>query len=285
MRSPRRLKEVAKTGLAGRAYPLEIVPRTGGDGGGEQAWTGGMADVRWRIEIDGHPPYEFQDSLDLPGWINPGHRGRKVWNVRWRPSHGIQKDLGVPCRVDPGDQEFIAIDWDAAYEEHQAAWNRLDAQMRQVSRRRGGIDNLIDKVTLRGAPDLDSAEAAELDRAIDENREAAARAEAAASIPSEPVRSLMAERDGLQAQMNEAKRLKKTGRKVPARVLSCEETGAAVSGLPVWAIRAELREDGAPPRTIEQHLALAKFSVRGLRAGKDVTARVDPDDPSQVSLI
>lgn len=144
--------------------------------------------------------------------------------MRWRPGHGIQRDLGVPCHV--------------------------VARTPTSSQSTGTPPTRIDRVTLRGVPALDDREAADLDRAIGEHDESAARAEAAAWVPSEPVRSLMAERDGLQAQMDEINRLKKNGRKVPARVVSCEQTGQEVSGLPVWAVRAELSEGDLPSRTV-----------------------------------
>lgn len=53
-------------GLPGRAYPLEVVLKPGDTQGGEQGWIGALAQVLWRVEVEGRPPYEFQDSLDNP---------------------------------------------------------------------------------------------------------------------------------------------------------------------------------------------------------------------------
>jgi hypothetical protein len=278
--NPLRLRKIRATGIPGRAYPLRVVWATGGDGGDEQSWFGGQAEVRWRVEPDGAAPYEVDDTISAPGWVRPSHRGKGVLGVRWRPGHGLDPELGLPCRIDPRDANAIAIDWDAGYEEHARRWDQIDGEMRHVGRRRGGLDGALDKVLLRGAPAPDTERAAQLDRAMAEQSAADAAAEQAAMTPAAPVASAMGERDTVAAQMAEAKRLRKHGVAATARIVSCDDTGQRLVGLPVWRIRGEL--DG---RVAEQLVALPERSTRKLRAGGEVKAWVDREDRERVTFV
>jgi hypothetical protein len=278
--NPFRLRSIRATGRPARAFPLSVEWAKGGDGGDEQSWFGGQAEVRWRIEIDGAEPYEVQDTISAPGWTRPSHRGKGVLGVRWRPGRGLLPDLGLPCRVDPGDPEAVAIDWDAGYEEHARRWDELDGEMRHVGRRRGGFDGALDRVLLRGAPAPDPQRAAELDRAVQEARVAEASAEETAWTVAAPVAAGIGEREMAAADIADAKWLRKNGVRTPARIIGCEDTGRRLVGLPVWRISGEL--DGA--RVAEQRIAMAERSTRRFRPGAQVTAWVDPANPARVTF-
>ena len=60
----------------------------------------------------------------------------------------------MPGYVDPQDPTRLWIDWDAAYEEHMPAWDRKSAVEREVARRRGPIDRLVNRVSEPLAPKL-----------------------------------------------------------------------------------------------------------------------------------
>ena len=282
MLNPLRLRKVRASGLPARVYLLELEWATGGDGGDEQSWFGGQASVRWRVERDdGAPPYEVDDTISAPGWVRPSHRGKGVLHLRWRPGPGLVPERGLPCRVAQDDPEAIAIDWDAGYDEHARHWDELDGELRHVSGRRGGLDGALDRVLLRGAPGPGADRSAELDRAIDEHAATTRAAEEAAWTPAAPVAAAIDEREAVAAQMSGAKRLRKSGAKTSARIVSCEDTGRRLVGLPVWRIRGAL--DGAGEA--EQVVALPERSARRLAPGKNVTAWVDPDDPERVTFV
>ncbi len=281
MLNPWRLRRVRASGTPARAFPLRIEWATGGDGGDEQSWLGGQADVRWRIEIDGAQPYEIDDTISAPGWVRPSHRGKGVLGVRWRPGRGLDPALGLPCRIDPDEPQAIAIDWDAGYDEHARRWDELDGELRHVGRRRGGLGGALDSVLLRGAPEPDAERAADLDRADDEAIAAEQATEEAACTVAAPVAAAMDEREIVAAQMAEAKRLRKHGVRTTARILGCDDTGQRLVGLPVWRISGELEGGGVA----EQRVAMAERSCRKFRPGGSVTAWVDPHDPSRATFL
>ena len=53
----------------------------------------------------------------------------------------------MPCVVNPADPSEIWIDWDAAYKEHEPAWEREARVRREVMRREGGIDAVLSRIT------------------------------------------------------------------------------------------------------------------------------------------
>jgi hypothetical protein len=286
--NPLRLRRIRASGVPARAYPLDVMWASGetgssGDRHGEPSWIGGQATVLWRVERDGHAPYEVQDTISAPGWAMPGRRGKRLLSVRWRPGRGLDAELGLPCRIDPDDPAGIAIDWDAGYDEHARRWDELDADLRHVSRRRGGLDSALDRVHLRGAPAPTPERAAELDRLVDEQAAADRGAEEAAFTPLAPVAAQMGERETIAAQMAEARRLRKLGVKVAARIVSCEDTGQRLLGLPVWRICGEL-DDPSGIRRAEQLVAMPERSTRKLDPGREVNAFSDPDYPAKVTF-
>lgn len=288
MLNPLRLRNIRANGVPARAYPLDVLWASGQDGSSgdrevASSWMGAQAKVLWRVEREGHAPYEVQDTISAPGWAMPGRRGKRLLSVRWRPGRGLDAELGLPCRIDPDDPTALAIDWDAGYDEHARRWDELDADLRHVSRRRGGLDGALDRVHLRGAPAPAPERAAELDRMVDEQTAADRAAEEAASAIPAPVAARMDERETVAAQMAEATRLRKRGVKVAARIVSCEDTGQRLVGLPVWRIRGELDEPSGV-RPAEQLVAMPERSTRKLHAGREVEAFADRDDPAKVTF-
>ena len=97
--------------------------------------------VTWRVEVPGREPYELQEERSVPAWLAAGGlvgTGNRWYKLRLKPTYGLMHGVGVPCSVDPGDPSEIWIDWDAAYKEHEPAWEREARVRREVMRRRAG---------------------------------------------------------------------------------------------------------------------------------------------------
>ena len=155
------LRRPPKGWLPARAMPLGHRVReqrsSDGSSGVDEFAMHTRLDVRWEIHVDGREPYRFDESRKAPTWVQPDQllgSGNRWYKLRARRTHGLMAEVGVPGYVDPQDPTQLWIDWDAAYEEHVPAWDRKSAVEREVARRRGPIDRLVNRVFEPLAPKL-----------------------------------------------------------------------------------------------------------------------------------
>lgn len=274
---------------AGRAYPVEFAVLSGGittagtdfvDLAIDSIEFSVEIDVRWWVEVPGRDDHEVAETgRPAPLWVRGGHRGRRWWRLRKRAGRGLLPGVGVPCLVDPEDPGRLWLDWDAAYREHQPAWDREDAVDREVHRQRGSVvENAIGSLTLPGAPEASEADKARVREYVEEERRRDAEVTAQFTHPG--VDAAVAERDALLASAEDAKQLRKRGRKDRATIVSRSDTGERLSGLTVYALELRL-SDG---RTVLHREALPDRWARKLEPGESTKVRVDPDDPNRLAL-
>ena len=112
---------------------------SGPDGGQADIDTACLLDARWRVELPGREPYEFDEQRrTAPTWVLGGAgigAGRRWYKVRLKPTFGLMDGVAFPCFVDPSDPEKLWIDWDAAYEAHIDRWGRHARVERELARR------------------------------------------------------------------------------------------------------------------------------------------------------
>jgi hypothetical protein len=229
-------------------------------------------DVEWEVHVEGRDPYRFSEVRRSPLWTvkGAGH-GRRWYHVRVRGTHGLLREVGVPCRVHPERPDKIDIDWQQAYDDHQDAWARLDAVGREyTSRAEGPLGKLLAPVQFLGARKLSAEEQAEVVREVDERIEREAR------LPPEQ-QAEVDENEWIAAQGLEARRLFKEGRKTPARVVALT---APAPGSLVYVVSLEVAGIGP----VEHHQALNEPWAAKLQPGSDTSVMVDPADPRRMTL-
>jgi hypothetical protein len=271
---PGMLRRAPRGWLPARAFALKrsIYSHGHGDGSGvaELETSMGMS-VRWRVEIPGREPYELEEERSVPNWLSSGplaSHGNRWYKVRVRPQYGLMPRLGVPCVVDPADPAGIWIDWDAAYKEHVPAWEQEARVQREIARRDGRFDHVVDRITNPFAGKLRPGE-----KELVEQRIANARSRApAARAAGEGGESAEHKR-----RMDDLVRIQKTGRKTRGTVVACAATSQSLATIPLVMITFEVEG---------RHLVFEHvYGPRHLshyKPGREVDIWIDPDDPGNV---
>ncbi len=258
--------------IPGRAYPLSHSAYEFTDSQGLGDWFEARLAVDWQVHVEGREPYEFSEVRRAPFWtMKRSRHGRRWYSTRWRATHGLLRDVGVPCRVHPAKPDKIDIDWSRAYDEHKPAWDRLDAHGKAYTQR---ADGLVGKVTAPieylGLGKLSAAEQAEVDRAVEERIEVEQR------LPPE-VQAQVDESEWIAAQGMEARRLLAEGDRRPARVTAL---APPPSGSLVYTISLEV--EGIGP--VEHRQALNDRWAAMLAPGSQTAVMIDRSDPRRLTL-
>jgi hypothetical protein len=258
--------------LPGRAVPVTHKAYEVHDAEGLDNPFNARLEVQWRVHVDGREPYEFREARNAPLWTIKGHRtGRRWFQPRLRGSQGLLPEVGVPCRVHPKNPEKIDIDWPRAYDEHQPAWDRLDARAKAYTQRaEGPLGKLIAPIEYLGLRKLPPAEQAEVDREVTER---IAREE---RLPPEQQREVD-ENEWIAAHGMEARRLFKEGRRVPATVKAITPP---VPPSIVWTISLDVEGLGR----VEHRQAMNDRWAATLPPGSQTSVAYDPADPSRMTL-
>jgi hypothetical protein len=208
------LRRAPRGWVRARAFALQrsvYSQGQGADGGVAEIETSMGLRVHWRVEIEGRAPYEVQEERSAPNWVAAGSgfagAGNRWYKVRIRPQYGLMPKLGVPCFVNPSDPAELWIDWDAAYREHESAWEQEARVQREIAKRDGLVDHVFDRVFNPFAGKLRPGEAELVDKRIAEDP-TRARLEPVGANP---------EATEFQDRMNELSRIHATGRKTRAR--------------------------------------------------------------------
>ena len=155
-------------------------PTTTADGGSAEIETSCWLDARWRVELPGREPYEFdEERRTAPTWASGGLMGggRRWYKVRVARSYGLMDGVAFPCFVDPGDAHRIWIDWDAAYDAHSEAWGRHARVERELARRENAWEYAVERVMNPFAGRLQDGELEIAERTHRERKAAAAEQE------------------------------------------------------------------------------------------------------------
>jgi hypothetical protein len=258
--------------LPARAEPLRHRAYTiTGAEGGQDDFAAGL-DVHWRVHIEGREPYEFSETRRAPLWtIRGGRHGRRWYHVRWRASHGLLREVGVPCRVHPEKPHKIDIDWSQAYDDHQPAWERRDHVGKAYTQRaEGPLGKLLAPVEYARLRKLPDHLQAEIDSEVNE------RIAREAQLPPEQ-QAEVDEIEWIAQQGVEARRLWKDGRRTPARVTALEPPAP---GSLVYTIRLDVQGLGA----VGHRQALNDAWAAQLQPGMETVVMVDPADPTRLTL-
>jgi hypothetical protein len=244
-------------------------------------------DVQWRIHVVGREPYEFtEEGRRSPLWIieGAGH-GRRWFTFRLRASRGLLREVGVPCRVHPGKPYQIDIDWPRAYDEHQPAWDRMDAVSKGVTARRDGpLGRLLAPIEYVRLPSFTPDEQRAIDREVDAEvaRQDAATAVGATADEMVDLATLEAEGRFIQGQQKEAKRLRRRG--VPRYATVVDLNGPTGPGSWLYTVRLEIHEADGASRTVEHSQGMNYAMTQRLTPGARLRVRVDPADPQKVAF-
>ena len=286
-RAPRGWLPARASAVGHRAWEVDT---SGPDGGQGAVDTSCRLDVRWRIEAEGRPAYEFDEKRSAPTWVlggGPLGAGRRWYKVRVAPTYGLMDGVACPCSVDPADPERIWIDWDAAYEAHVEAWGRHARVEREVARRENLWEYAVERVFNPFAGRLQEGEDEIVDRTVQERKAAQAEQERAAREAGERymVEHGFAPAPGGVEEMKRSaetlKRIHAEGRKATATVLEQRESGRRIGGVPVIEILFDVHDGGLTRRVRYEHL----FGPRGAKhykPGRTVDVWIDPADPDAI---
>jgi hypothetical protein len=244
-----------------------------------------ILDVQWRVHIDGRAPYDLpQRCVSSPLWTIEGDRhGRRWFHPRLRATHGLLREIGVPCRVHPEQPDKLDIDWSAAYDEHEPAWDRMDAVAKGVAKRRDGpLGKVLAPIEYLRLPNYSTAEQSQIER---EAAAEAARIDRSVGIglPPGDTNTLIAEGEEIQAEIKERKRLRKHGIKGHADVLGIDPPTQAGSWL--YTLHLQVLDPRGGTRVVQLRMGMNDAMVQQVRRKGRVSVRIDPDDPNIVALV
>ena len=241
-------------------------------------------DAEWEIQLEGQDPYRFQDAKrHAPLWcMRGGLGGKRFYQVRLNSSHGLQGDVDIPLYVNPKNREDIWVDWDAAYDAHVEAWERINRIDLAKARRSGKVEGFFHKVVNPFARDLREGEAALVDEAI-----AADQAEYESRRPEREAQAAAAgfgpasgeERTEWDRRREELERVYASGRPAKATVVSNEDTGRTLNNIPVILVTLDVQGR----RVVYEHVWGPRHAKR-YKPGKTVDVRVDPGDSGVIAL-
>ena len=226
--------------------------------------------VTWRVEPAGGEPYELEEERSVPAWLDPGAlmgHGNRWYKVRVRPQYGLMPRVGVPCFVNPGNALEIWIDWDAAYKEHVPAWEQEARLRREVAKRDGRYDQVVDRIVNPFAGKLRPGEEALADEKIANDP---SRAKPLPQTPNE-------ESAEHKRRMDELARIHKTGRKTRGIVVACSATSRTLATIPVFELVFEVEG-----RHVVFEHAYGPMHLRRYQLGREVDIWIDPDDPNAI---
>ena len=197
-----------------------------------------------------------------------------------RRSHGLWKSVGVPGFVDPADPTQLWIDWDAAYDEHEEAWERKGRIEREIAAREGGLEKLTHRMfnplRRQAAPGGGVARGGRDRPAVRARGESRERAIAPTGQPVPPDEQAEQVR-----RIAQAERLRREGRKASAVVVSQAATGRTVGEMPVLLITLDVEDGGGTRRVTYEHI-WGRRHAEFFGVGKRIKVRIDPDDPQCV---
>jgi hypothetical protein len=213
----------------------------------------------------------------VPNWLDSGGivgNGNRWYKVRVRPQFGLMEELGVPCVVNPVDPSDLWIDWDQAYKEHEPVWDREARVRREATRREGGIDAVLSRLSnpLIGKlrPEDEPYVEAEIAR-----RKAFQRDMTTNFNHSNPV--LDASHNEIKRRMDDLERIQNEGRKVSAVVVSRVESGRKLGLMPVVDLVFELEG-----RSVAFEHVFGPRHAKRYTVGARVDVWVDPLDPDNL---
>jgi hypothetical protein len=265
-----------------------------GEGGGAEIDTSTRLDVVWQVTIPGQAPYEFHEVRKSPTWVEPNALlgdGNRWYKVKLKKSHGFQKELGVPCVVDPEDRHRLWVDWDAAYEEHQPVWERMSAVEREVAKRNDPLEHVVTRVLDPFSRKIRPEEEHLVEQALAEQRAELERQTAESLAKAEE----MAKASGTWASPEEharfeainadLTRIHETGTPHQATVVSITKTGQTVANIPVFEIVFDVH-DTTPPRRLThvQVMGDNRFFLRRFKPGKQLQVHIDPNDADKLAI-
>jgi hypothetical protein len=265
-------------------------PTTTADGGSAEIETSCRLDARWRIELPGREPYEFdEERRRAPTWALGGLMGggRRWYKVRVAPTYGLMDDVAFPCFVDPGDAHKIWIDWDAAYEAHAEAWGRHARVEREVARRENAWEYAVERVMNPFAGRMKDGELELAARTHRERKAAAAeqerkaRAAAEAAMVAQGITTSKEETDEIKRSAEKLQRIHETGRKTTATVVGQRETGRRLGPIAAVEITFDVDDGGTVRRVSYEHVHGPRAAKR-YKPGRTVTVWIDPTDPDAI---
>lgn len=261
-----------------------------GEGGAPGVETSNRLAITWEVRVPGQAPYVVEnDERKVPTWTvetQVGGTGKRWYKVRLKRTYGLMPGVDVPCRVNPKDPQDLWIDWDAAYRNHEVAWDRKSALDRAVADQRGGFDKVVGRLAnpFGASPtDEDRAEAAEILAAEEEGlaRQWSDATEAAAGATWAGVDK--DEKAVFDAMAADLQRIHRTGRQVTGRVVAVVATGRTLVGVEVKRIEVEI-QDLSGPRVVALELPLQKGPAKRVAVGNEVSVWVDLEDPDRICI-
>ena len=237
------------------------------------------------MHVEGREPFRFSEERRAPAWIHESSASGKRWYKPrlLRRSHGLWQSVGVPGFVDPADPTQLWVDWDAAYDEHEEAWERKGRIEREVAAREGGLESVTHRIfnpldgKLRpGEESLVEAEIARRSGRAAESRERAIEAGRSPVPPEEQAEQVR--------RIAQAERLRREGRKASAVVVSQAATGRTVGQMPAVLITLDVDDGGSTRRLTYEHI-WGRRHAEQYAVGSRIKVRIDPDDPECVELL
>lgn len=251
-------------------------------------------DVLWEVHVPGWEPYQLHEVRKSPLWATADHllgTGNRFYKVRLRRGHGFLKELGAPCLVDPEDPHRLWIDWDAAFDEHEPAWDRMSAVEREVNKRKGVWDHALGRVFDPFAPKLREEDMHLADeqlvkeKAREEQQVAAALDHADAMAKANGTWTSPEEQQRFNDINADLARIYETGNPTTATVVSIAKTGRTVANIPEFEIHLDVHDVEPARRLVHlQVMGDNRFFLRRFKRGKVLDVHVDGEDVGRICI-
>jgi hypothetical protein len=274
--------------LPARAFPIErelLDHYHDGTGGAPLIETAHRYRFTWEVRVGDRAPLSFTEVRNAPVWVRrDSPAGSRWYKPRLRASYGLMANVGVPGFVDPQDPTRLWVDWDAAYEEHEQAWEQQGRVDREIARREGGLEYVTHRILnpLQGKASADDAAAVqeELERRHERDERILAEGrERARELGFGPV-----EAGSEQARrIAQLRRLQREGRRVKGVIVGQVDTGRTVADQPLIEVTIEIDDGDGKRRVVYEHIWGARAAAT-FKPGRRVKVTVDPADPDVVEI-
>ena len=94
----------------------------------------------------------------------------------------------------------------------------------------------------------------------------------------------LADRDSIQGQAQEFRRIRQIGERGQALIRSHVDTGEKAAGNPIWVFDLEVAPEGGAPYAVQHREIVSTMALSAYPDGTSMACRIDPADPQKVAF-
>jgi hypothetical protein len=95
---------------------------------------------------------------------------------------------------------------------------------------------------------------------------------------------MMADRDSIQGQAQEFRRIRGVGQPGNALIRSHVDTGEKAAGNPIWVFDLEVTPQGGAPYSVQHREIVSTAALGAYGDGTSMACRIDPADPQKIAF-